>query len=295
MISLIIPTTTSNKKYTDNVYRNIRQMYPDESKVEVIIQEDDSVTLGVNYNNAVAKAKGEKIILLHNDMVLGSGFIELMDQHISKGRITTYTRVEPPIYNDTYPGKVLLDCGTDLESFNENKFKSYTAIKSDLVNGGSQLFFGCYREDYIGIDGHTFTKFCEDDDLHLRYRLLGFEHKVSPAYVYHFVSKTSRVGNFNDIEMQSNKNFIRKWGFRNSQHNIKYDIGFVVTNCSLHLLEILEPWCSTIYLKDDYNLIVSDYIAKEQSNTRFNLRERIKPYDSEKQNEILISFAIHLS
>ena len=34
--------------------------------------------------------------------------------------------------------------------------------------------------------------FCEDDDLHLRYKLAGFEHKVSSAHVYHFVSKTSR-------------------------------------------------------------------------------------------------------
>jgi len=37
-------------------------------------------------------------------------------------------------------------------------------------------------------------------------------------------------------------------------------------------------------------LIVPDYIQKEQSNTKFDLKERIKPYDNEKQNNILISF-----
>ena len=37
-------------------------------------------------------------------------------------------------------------------------------------------------------------------------------------------------------------------------------------------------------------LIVPDYIDKEQSNTKFDLKERIKPYDNEKQNNILVSF-----
>jgi hypothetical protein len=29
-------------------------------------------------------------------MVIKPGFVETMDKHITKGRITTYTRVEPP-------------------------------------------------------------------------------------------------------------------------------------------------------------------------------------------------------
>ena len=70
----------------------------------------------------------------------------------------------------------------------------------------------------------------------------------------------------------------------------KYDIGFIVSNCGLPHLEVLEPWCSTIYVKDDMQLIVPDYIKKEQPNTNFDLQERIKPYDNEKQNNILVSF-----
>jgi len=237
MISLIIPTTTKNRNYTDSILKNIKEIYPD---VEVIIEENDNVTLGINYNNAVAKATGNKIILLHNDMFIKPGFIETMDKHIIKGRITTYTRVEPPIYNDTYPGKVLLDCGNDLETFNKQKFLDFN-IEESLIDGGSQLFFGCMKEDYIGIDGYTFKMFCEDDDIHLRYKVAGFEHKVSNAHVYHFVSKTSRsTSNFQTIEMNSNRNFVRKWGFRNSQYKVKYDIGFIVNNCSQQLLEILE-------------------------------------------------------
>jgi GT2 family glycosyltransferase len=238
MISLIIPTNKTNSEYTNNILNNIKEIYPD---VEVIIEENNSVTLGINYNNAVTKAKGEKIILLHNDMVIKPGFIETMDKHIQKGRVTTYTRIEPPIYPDTYPGKVILDCGFDLNTFNKEKFLNHN-IEEKLTDGGSQLFFGCMKEDYLGIDGHTFKMFCEDDDLHLRYKIAGFEHKVSSAHVYHFVSKTSRVGDYQSIEQESNINFVKKWGFRKSEYNVIYNKKYILTNGNDSLVNALEMW-----------------------------------------------------
>ena len=211
MISLIIPATSKKQNYTDNIIDNINKVYPNRDEVELIVEINDEVNLGINYNNAVAKAKGEKIILLHNDMVLKPGFVETMDKHITKNRITTYTRIEPPIFPDTYPGKLIYDCGYDLETFNEKKWLE-CSIDECMEDGGSQLFFGCMKEDYIGIDGHTFKMFCEDDDLHLRYKIAGFEKKVSSAHVYHFVSKTSRsLKNSKEIEMQSRLAFKEKW------------------------------------------------------------------------------------
>ena len=242
MISLIIPTTSKTRKYTNNIIQNIESIYPNREEVEIIVQEDDNVTLGINYNNAVAKARGEKIILLHNDMVIKSGFVETMNKHIAKNRITTYTRIEPPIYPDTYPGKVLLDCGDSLENFIPEKFNQFN-IEESLIDGGSQLFFGCLKEDYIGIDGYTFKMFCEDDDIHLRYKLAGFEHRVSSAHVYHFVSKTSRTSNdYHQIENQSNINFIKKWGFRKSIYNVVYKKRVIIDNSNPQLEQILEPW-----------------------------------------------------
>ena len=242
MISLIIPTTTKNKNYTQNIINNIREIYPNENEVEIIVEENDNVTLGINYNNAVNKANGEKIILLHNDMVIKPGFVETMDKHIVKNRITSYTRVEPPIFPDTYPGKVLLDCGSDISNFNSKRFNEFN-IEEELIDGGSQLFFGCMKEDYIGIDGYTFKMFCEDDDLHLRYKLAGFEHKVSSAHVYHFVSKTSRTTvNYQIIEQQSNINFVKKWGFRSSIYNVVYKKSIKINNSNPQLEQILEPW-----------------------------------------------------
>jgi len=245
MISLIIPTTTSNKNYTDNIIANIRKIYPNENEVEIILEINDNVNLGTNYNNAVAKATGEKIILLHNDMVLKPGFIETMDKHIVKNRITTYTRIEPPIFPDTYPGKVLLECGRDLESFDSKKFNEFN-LEESLIDGGSQLFFGCLKEDYFKLDDITFSPpqmWCSDDDIHLRYKIAGFEHKVSSAHVYHFVSKTSRSSNdYQQIEQQSNLNFVKKWGFRNSQYNVVYKKSIIINNPNPQLQQVLEPW-----------------------------------------------------
>ena len=211
MTSLIIPATSKHKKYTDNIISNINKLYPNRDEVELIVEINDDVSLGINYNNAVARATGEKIILLHNDMVLKPGFVETMNKHINKGRITTYTRIEPPIFPDTYPGKLIYDCGSDLETFDEDKWLN-CSIDECMEDGGSQLFFGCMKEDYIGIDGYTFKMFCEDDDLHLRYKIAGFEKKVSSAHVYHFVSKTSRsTKDSKEIEYQSNIAFQKKW------------------------------------------------------------------------------------
>lgn len=211
MTSLIIPATSKHKKYTDNIISNINKLYPNRDEVELIVEINDDVSLGINYNNAVARATGEKIILLDNDMVLKPGFVETMNKHINKGRITTYTRIEPPIFPDTYPGKLIYDCGSDLETFDEDKWLN-CSIDECMEDGGSQLFFGCMKEDYIGIDGYTFKMFCEDDDLHLRYKIAGFEKKVSSAHVYHFVSKTSRsLKNSKEIEHQSNIAFKNKW------------------------------------------------------------------------------------
>jgi hypothetical protein len=226
--------------------------------------------MGVNYNNAVAKAKGEKIILLHNDMIIKPGFVEQMDKDIVKGRITAYTRVEPPIYLDTYAGKVILDCGTSLETFNKDKFLNFNIEDTTLLDGGAQLFFGCMKEDYLGIDGYTFKLFCEDDDLHLRHNVAGYEQKVSSAHVYHFISKTSRVGNYQDVEIESNKKFIKKWGFRKSEYNVVYNKKCIIKNCKDDLKEALSLWFNDgedIIVEIDGNTFTSqDYTYIQQLN-----------------------------
>jgi hypothetical protein len=64
----------------------------------------------------------------------------------------------------------------------------------------------------------------------------------------------------------------------------KYDIGFKITNCSIELLEALEPWCSRmeIDLSED---MINHYVSIEQSNTKFDLHKKI---NTGKSSEIVI-------
>ena len=269
MISLVIPASTRTKEYTNALIKNIEEIYPNRDEVEIILQEDDSLTMGNNYNRAVERANGEKIILLHNDMILRPGFIEEMDRHIVRNRITTYTRVEPPIYIDTYPGKILLDCGSNLETFNKKKFEEHILHES-LVDGGTQLFFGCYKEDYIGIDGDTYKIFCEDDDFHLRCTIAGMERKVSSASVYHFVSKTSRTtDDYQEVEKESNMAFIKKWGFRNSQFNKVYKTHYNIKGD----FPALSWWINhfTTSILEEANVIIDVDVSKYDQNDQNNI------------------------
>jgi hypothetical protein len=306
MISLIIPTNKTNSEYTNNIVKNIREIYPDETQVEIVVSEDDTVTMGVNYNNAVAKAKGEKIILLHNDMVIKPGFVEQMDKDIVKGRITSYTRLEPSIFPGEFPGKKIYDCGLDLASFDYQKFLDYK-IEGDLLGevgpfGGAQMFFGCIKEDYLGIDGYTFKLFCEDDDLHLRHKLAGYEQKVSLAHVYHFVSKTSRAGDYYPIELESNRKFVKKWGFRKSEHNVVYNKKCIIKNGNDELNENLNWWFNdgediiveidgNTFTQQDYDYIqqLNDIIKESGEIGQFELGNlKIKINSLEEQQHKLI-------
>jgi hypothetical protein len=231
-----------------------------------------------------------------------------MDKHIQKGRITTYTRVEPPIYNDTYPGKVIKDFGSDLLTFDENKFNDFS-IEESLIDGGSQLFFGCMKDDYIGIDGYTFKMFCEDDDLHLRYKIAGLEHKVSSAHVYHFVSKTSRSNkDYKQIEMESNQAFIKKWGFRNSHFNkvrkVHYNLegdypvlsqGLeVFTTSTLEEADVIVTVNVDRFTNDDHRYILqmSDIITNQNEVGEFelgNLKINVKSLNSYEKDLIYLN------
>lgn len=132
--------------------------------------------------------------------------------------------------------------------------------------------------------------FCEDDDLILRWKLAELNTITSlDAITYHFVSKTSRFSEeyqqrTQQIELQSNRNFLRKWG--NKDFKAKYDIGYIIKNCNPQLVPTLELFASTIYVDCPYQ----DYISIEQPNTKFDLNKRIKNINDPKTNQILIEF-----
>tara|TARA_R110001606_G_scaffold12558_1_gene54741 strand:- start:398 stop:940 length:543 start_codon:yes stop_codon:yes gene_type:complete len=123
------------------------------------------------------------------------------------------------------------------------------------------------------------------------------------AFVYHLTCRGHRwnkgVGIVNDdYESTMNRcrqDFIRKWGdwIKNDEFqfpiiNPKYNIGIILDNNNKDLLYVLEPWCSNIYCGVGVDLR-QNYITNEQSNTSFNLSERVLPFSNEKNNEIIIT------
>jgi len=71
----------------------------------------------------------------------------------------------------------------------------------------------------------------------------------------------------------------------------KYDIGFIVHNCNLDALAVLEPWCNTIYIKDEMGVLESNYLDLEQKHTLIKLESKIKSIDKDiPDNDIVIEF-----
>jgi hypothetical protein len=66
----------------------------------------------------------------------------------------------------------------------------------------------------------------------------------------------------------------------------RYDVGFVAINCDEYRLMLLEPWCDTIYTDVPYDR----YIQAEQKNTKFNLKKKLKRYEDQKTNDVIVEF-----
>jgi len=93
---------------------------------------------------------------------------------------------------------------------------------------------------------------------------------------------------------KSTRNFIRKWGHFVKHDSYlkpivppKFDIGFVISGCREDVLYELEPWCSNIYVDSQ---IANRYIESEQSETDFNLKERVQTLFDSGGNDITIEF-----
>jgi hypothetical protein len=249
---------------------------------------------------------------MHSDMIIGPNYIENMLKHLKRGKVVCATRIEPPIH-PAGKEKIVMDFGMDHNDLKLDEFEKFCNEKSnefkDITTRGIFAPWVLYKEDHFAIGGHdqTFAPYgYEDSDIFNRWILAGYEMVQSrDAFVYHLTCRGHRwnkgVGIVNDdYESTMNRcrrDFIRKWGdwIQNDEYqfptiNPKYDIGFIVKNCNDQLLAALEPWCSNIYV-DEGNIpsMIDNYITLESPNTSFDLYERIRPFDNEKNNEILVT------
>ena len=263
------------------------------------------------FDKGIEMARTDIIMAFHADMVTCRDFDKNILKHLEKGTIVTGTRVEPPLHPDG-PEKQLMNFGIEVDEFSFDKwYEDSEKLKEEKVTEGIFAPWCMYKEDFLAIGGHDelfAPQSKEDSDLFNRFYLNGYKFKQPwDALVYHFTSRGSRFNKHSggaagknsnewiETTTKNGRNFIRKWGHFIKHDPLmkpivppKYDIGFIVKTCNASLLHALEPWCSTIYIEDDMQVLTVDYFEKEKNNTIYDLSERIKPYDNEKNNEILV-------
>lgn len=302
----------NNLDYTKSCYNRIREIYPDaplvissggstDGTLEWLesldddylsfIHDDDKLCFSDNYNAAIKLVDTDKLVLIHNDMVIGENFLENLSELIDEKTLVTYTTIEPPIFKGhKRAGKVILDLGSNFFDFNYSLFNDYVSkVKQNkkMVDGGT-FFISGFKSTFIDVglfDGFSFDPFfCEDDDFLIRSKLKGYKLKTTEcAVVYHFVSKTSRVLRSDETVLSEHKNirnFIRKWGIPIPVFNElayweddvfqykTFSMGLTTRNDSK--LYNVEPYFNKIEL----GRIPEDYIKNEQPNTNYDIRSK---------------------
>ena len=268
------------------------------------------------YDRLVNEVASHDICMIyHADMYLCPKALDSIEWNLKPKTIVSLTRIEPPLHPPG-PEKILMDCGIEPEEFNEDELFSYLqATDNERMHKTTEGIFApwaFYKKDFQEIGGHDplyAPQSKEDSDIFNRFQLNGIKFiQTWEGCVYHMTCRGSRFADGakrnpdgkvfmknreTDEWLKQNekatKEFIRKWGhfvkhdaFLKPIVPPKYDIGFVITNASLPLIQALEPWCANVYC--DFN--TTEYISKE--DTSFNLNDKFKPLDNEKQNEILI-------
>jgi glycosyltransferase involved in cell wall biosynthesis len=254
--------------------------------------------IAVGYNECIKAATTDIVCMFHADMYMAKGFDVNLVKHLKPKHVVAATRIEPPLH-PAGKEKIIGDYGMYPEDFKKQQFDDFVEQTKleylDRTTSGIFAPWGCYKSDLMDINLHDemFHSYHEDSDIFNRMILNNIKCIQSwDSLVYHF---TCRGGQFQDgieqvttnpkfHQMKSNaqRNYIRKWGswIKNDefQHPIitpLYQIGIQIKNCTSAILELLEPYCTRIYIEDGMQVLTSHYIDSEQSKTKFDLSKRI--------------------
>jgi len=267
-------------------------------------------------------ATNDIVMIYHADMYACPYLDDQVLKLMKPGTVVSATRIEPPLHPDG-PEKILYDCGIEPEEFDEDKLYEFLNTTNTSTKPTKGIFapWAIYKDDFQAINGHDplyAPQSKEDSDIFNRFVLAGYDLvQTWQGFVYHMTSRGSRFkdgalrnpagqvfmkgresSEWLEQNQKSTRNFIRKWGHMVKHDEMmypivphKYDIGFVVRDCSIDLLKELEPWCSTIYV--EFTGIIDTYIKLEQEKTDFNLSDRVKHLQHRNipDNDIIVEFS----
>ena len=277
------------------------------------------------YDRLVELATSDIIMIWHADMYACPNMDMEVLKHLERGKVVSATRIEPPLHPDG-PEKILKDFGIEPEEFDEQGLLDFVSdhvgTREDETTRGIFAPWVIYKDDFQRIGGHDplyAPQSKEDSDIFNRFVLAGYDLiQTWKGLVYHMTCRGSR---FKDGAMRnpagqvfmkgressewlaqnlrSTRNFIRKWGHMVKHDELmhpiippKFNIGFVVENCSTDMLKELEPWCSDIY--GDWlghkGYGVNKYIKEEQKDTQFDLSKKIHSDRIKTKNDVIVKF-----
>jgi len=299
---------------TDGTWEWMQKNYKEDENL-VILRVDERIGHTILYDKGIDMATNDIVGILHADMILGPNYIENLIKHLQPGKVVCATRIEPPLH-PAGKEKIIMDFGQDFDTLDIDAFEDFVMQQQeenlDRVTYGMFAPWILYKKDFQAIGGHDplFAPFpYEDSDIFQRWILAGYELIQSrDAFVYHLTCRghrwTEQIGR--DDEYYKNacdkagRNYLRKWGswIKNNEYQYpiiipKYNIAFVVQNCTLSILDALEPWCDRIYIEDDMQIITTAYLEKEQAKTSYDLNKRVLhighnvPHD---ENDVVVEF-----
>jgi glycosyltransferase involved in cell wall biosynthesis len=259
--------------------------------------------IGKAYDYCIDHSNTDIFMIFHADMMLGKDADLKAYNHLKENTVVCATRIEPPIHPNAGE-KILMDFGMWPEEFDQGSFDEFVQLHrhNDKITNGIFAPWMMYKKDFLALGGHDpILKSCrEDSDVFNRMKLAGYTFIQSwNSLVYHLTGRGA--GSFDGDQLRheawkqemhnSTKEFIRKWGSNVKHTDLmmpivppKYNIGFIIHNCTDQLLNVLEPWCNDVYI----DMSPDRYIWQEQPNTKSDLVSRIHDITMRSDNDILV-------
>ena len=284
----------------------------------------DRVGHTVLYDIGISLAETPIVSILHSDMIVTQNYVGNMLKHLTPLSVVSATRVEPPLHPPG-PEKYVENFGMEPEEFDDRAFQKFV-YEREYTNEGKTtngIFapWMLYKEDFTSIGGHDklFAPMeLEDSDIFNRFYLNGYKLIQSrDAFVYHMTCRGSRFKDGIEIEKiidlpdgtkwykpkdseeytKLRQNKFREW-WRKWHTDVlhdenmmpivpkRYQTAFVVKNCNLMLLPILEPWCDRIYIDEVFEMGRAwDYVEMEGENTLYDLSKKVMIIDNQNPHD----------
>jgi len=295
---------------TDGTWDWCEDMIKEDSKFKAIRNDGPDRQGLVILNDRLINeiASHDICMVFHADMYLCPKALDAVESHIKPRTIVSLTRIEPPLHPEGVE-KIVEDFGVEPEEFKEDELLRWLVgfNQGEEIPDTEGIFapWAFYKKEFQEIGGHDklfAPQSKEDSDIFNRFQLNGTKFvQTWKGFVYHMTSRGSRFNPYSGGAPGQNskewigtttrnmRNFIRKWGHAVRHDEFmkpiippKYDIGFIIKNANLQLIEVLEPWCSSVYC--DIN--VEEYIAKE--HTLYDLYDKFFTLDNDIDNKIII-------